>query len=71
MILYLLTYFDFEATLCYRMNAQFLIDNSLNISYENLNYSQANQVKDYHHSNLSFSQILMILIKIFLNLNYC
>ena len=54
-ILYLLAYFDFEATLCYKMNAPFLIDNSLNMSYENLNYSQANQVKDYQHSNLFFN----------------
>ena len=53
-ILYLVTYFDFETSVCYRMKAQFLIDNSFNMSYENLNFSKANQVKDYHHSNLSF-----------------
>ena len=71
-ILYLVTCFDFEASVCYRMNAKFLIDNSLNIPYENLNYSKANLVKDYHHSNLSFfSQIQMIFILIFeIMLNY-
>ena len=41
-ILYLLTLINFRTTLCYNMNAPFLIDNSIDMALENFNYTQIN-----------------------------
>ena len=37
-----------DATICYNMNAPFLIDNSIDMALENFNYTQINMAQDLH-----------------------
>ena len=46
MIFYLLTYFTTNATLCYKMNAPFLIDNSWEMASKNFSYIETHIVMD-------------------------
>ena len=42
-----MTYLNIEATLCYKMHAPFLIDNSMNMALENFSYTETNLGEDY------------------------
>ena len=43
-----MVYFDIESTLCSKMHAQFLIDNSIDIALKNFNYVETNMVTDFY-----------------------
>ena len=43
-----MVYFDIESTLCFKMHAQFLIDNSIDIALKNFNYVETNMATDFY-----------------------
>ena len=50
-ILYFVTYFNIDATLCYKMHAPFLIDNSMNMNLKNFSYNETNFAEDYQDNS--------------------
>ena len=52
-----MVYLNIEGTLCYKMQAPFLIDNSVDMTLENFNYIETNKVKDYLNLNTSRSRL--------------
>ena len=55
--MYVLTYLDIKETLCYKMHAPFLIDNSIDIALKNFSYTETNIVQDYQDKSLNFSSM--------------
>ena len=42
-----MTYYNIDATLCYEMQAPFLIDNSFDVALKNFSYTKTNIVQDF------------------------
>ena len=57
--MYVLTYLDIKETLCYKMHAPFLIDNSIDIALKNLSYTETNIVQDYQDRSSNFSSVFL------------
>ena len=57
-ITYLLTFINYQATLCYKMKAPFLMNNSVKMTLENFNYTQTNMAQDLYYLNTFWIEMI-------------